>query len=91
MIFSDSRYATADLYKAFDARRDASYLVVEREFPITKGTFFYYLWKEGDRIESVAAATMGDANAWWAIMDFNPEISNPFSIPIGTILRIPSE
>lgn len=89
MIFSDSRYATAKVYKTENPKTQNNSIVVQREWPELQSNFFYYIWIEGDRAESVAARLLGDSNLWWSIMDFNPEIINPFSIPVGTILRIP--
>jgi hypothetical protein len=89
MIFSDSRYATANVYKAFTPKLGGNSVVVLREFPFNSSAFFYYIWRDGDRVENVAANLLEDSNLWWKIMDFNPEIANPFSISIGTIVRIP--
>lgn len=89
MIFADSRYASGTIYRAFSPKLDASSLVVTRTFPNETSTFIYYVWKQGDRIENVAARLLDNANLWWRIMDFNPEIANPFSIAVGTLLRVP--
>lgn len=91
MLFSDSRYATGRVYKAYNSKLYAYSIVVTRRFPVDRSAFYYYVWSEGDRVENVAATLIGDANLWWRIMDFNPEIANPFSIAVGTSLRIPYE
>ena len=91
MLFSDSRYATGRVYKAYNSKSGANSIVVARRFPSARSAFYYYTWKEGDRVENVAANLLGDANLWWTIMDFNPEIANPFSIPVGTNIRVPYE
>jgi len=33
---------------------------------------------------------LGLPEYWWQIMDFNPEIINPFTITSGTYIRIPN-
>jgi prophage DNA circulation protein len=38
----------------------------------------------------VAFKLLGSAALWWKIMDFNPEIVDPFSIPVGATIRVPS-
>lgn len=91
MIFADSRYATGKVYKAYTSKLNANSIVVARRFPVAKSAFYYYTWSEGDRAENVAANFLGDSNLWWRIMDFNPEIANPFSIAVGTSIRIPYE
>jgi hypothetical protein len=91
MIFTDSRYATGILAKSYDARKKAYGVTIFRQFPNESSSFFYYTWKQRDRIDLVAYDLLGEAALWWLIMDYNPEIVNPFDIPLGTILRIPGE
>lgn len=91
MIFTDSRYATGVLAKSVDARNDSYQLSVFRQFPSSSSSFYYYVWSQRDRIDLVAAELLGDPNLWWLIMDYNPEILNPFDIPLGASLRIPGE
>lgn len=91
MIFTDSRYSTGVLAKAYDARKDSYQVSLFRQFLSESSSFFYYTWTQKDRIDLVATEFLGDPNLWWLIMDYNPEIPNPFDIPLGTILRIPGE
>jgi hypothetical protein len=90
MIYTDSRYATGTIIKAQDARTGTYRLGVYRNFPNVKFSFYYYTWVAGDRIDIVAHHLLGSPVYWWKIMDANPEIVDPFSIPIGTTIRIPS-
>lgn len=89
MIFSNSRYADGNVFKAYDSRSGKYGITVTRNFPTETSGFFYYVWAERDRIDAVAEKFLGDADAWWQIMDFNPEVMSPFNIPIGTLIRIP--
>ena len=89
MIYSDSRYATGVLFKAYDAKRETHSLTLFRSFPVETSNFYYYFGRERDRIEAVAASQLGDSSFWWRIMDYNPEIIDPINIPVGTALRIP--
>jgi hypothetical protein len=89
MIFSDSRYASGYLYKAYDVTNNANLVTVQRVFPTETAGFYYYAWKEGDRIENVAYRLLGDASTWWKVMDYNPEIIDAINIPVGTLLRVP--
>lgn len=90
MIFSDSRYATGTVLKAQDARTGEYVVAVYRDWPVIKAAFYYYTWVEGDRIDHVAQLLLGSPSFWWRIMDVNPEYLDPFDIPIGTTIRIPS-
>lgn len=55
------------------------------------GTVNYvnYLWKEGDRVDNVAANFFLFPERWWIIAEFNPEIDDWFNVPIGSVIRIP--
>ena len=90
MIYSDSRYASGLVTRANDARNNTYPLTVYRKFPTAKSGFYFYTWVEGDRIDVVSFHLLGSPAAWWKIMDFNPELLDPFSIPVGTTIRIPS-
>jgi hypothetical protein len=90
MIYTDSRYSTGTIIKAQDARTETYRLGVYRNFPNVKFSFYYYTWVAGDRIDVVSHHLLGSAVYWWKIMDANPEIVDPFSIPIGSTIRIPS-
>ena len=90
MIYSDSRYAKGFISKVEDPRNGIYRLAVYRKFPKARAQFYWYTWVQGDRIDQVAATLLGSPSFWWKIMDFNPEILDPFSIPIGVSLRIPS-
>jgi hypothetical protein len=89
MIYSDSRYATGTIFTARDSRNGLNRTTVYRQFPTEQITFYQYTWVEGDRIDFVASELLGGSQFWWRIMDFNPEIIDPFEIPIGTTVRIP--
>lgn len=89
MIFADSRYANGYAYKAYDAKNDAYSVTVRRAFPTESSQYYYYVWRNRDRMELVAAQQLGDSNAWWKIMDYNPEIIDGFNLAPGTVIRIP--
>lgn len=90
MIYTDSRYANGNLFLAYtNALQDYS-VTVFRNFPSERADYFLYTWKENDRIDMVAKGFLGTAGTWWKVMDFNPEILNPFDIPVGTVIRIPN-
>jgi len=90
MIFTDSRYANGTLFKAHDSRKNSYSLTVFRQYPYALSEFSHYTWVERDRLDIIAEEFLGSADLWWSIMDFNPEIIDPFSIPVGTVIRIPN-
>lgn len=89
MLYSDSRYANGFFYKAQKPQDGSFQTSVDRVFPSVIVDFFYYDWKENDRIDLVAHALYNDPEKWWTILDFNPEIADASNIPAGTTLRIP--
>jgi hypothetical protein len=90
LIYTDSRYASGLIFKAYDSRKEQYSATVLRQFPIQSSGFYHYTWTERDRIDEVAQEFLGSASFWWVIMDFNPEVIDPFDIPVGTVIRIPS-
>jgi hypothetical protein len=90
MIYLDSRYADGNIFKAYNSVKDSFEQTVFRVFPEKATEVFYYQWKENDRIDLVATRLLGLPEYWWQIMDFNPEIINPFIITSGTYIRIPN-
>ena len=90
MNYADRRYAKGLVVKSEDPRNSVYRLGVYRKFPKARAQFYWYTWVEGDRIDQIASNLLGNPAFWWRIMDYNPEIIDPFSIPIGTTLRIPS-
>jgi hypothetical protein len=88
MIYVDSRYADGNVTQI--ETNAGSSIAVFREFPTDVSVYYLYSWREKDRIDLVANTLLGSPDLWWRIMDFNPEIINPFVISVGTLLRIPS-
>jgi hypothetical protein len=91
MIYADSRYIDGTLAKVYRSFSDTYEQTVYRTWPSYAIDFFYYTVTEIDRIEELAATFLGSPDLWWRIMDINSNVLNPFEIPAGTQLRIPSE
>ena len=89
MIFLDSRYANATIFKAWDARKSQYNLTAFRTWPSYKKEFFWYEWVDSDRLDIIANRFLNNSNFWYKIMDINPEIIDPTVIAPGTLLRIP--
>lgn len=48
-----------------------------------------YQVRDGDRLDRLAGATLGDTTAWWRIADANPQ-ADPLRLErTGTLLGIP--
>jgi phage tail protein X len=90
MITTDSRYANGNIFRAPGTRKNPYQVVVSRVFPNVIDDYFLYTWKENDRIDMVANRFYGNTSLWWQILDFNPEVLDPWQIPVGTALRIPN-
>lgn len=50
----------------------------------------YIAVQGGDRLDSIAQEYLGDATLWWVIATANQIHDAPFSLPDGTVLRIPA-
>ena len=88
MPFSDSRYANGRYDKAAQPLSGVVQTAVDRVFPTLMTRFSTYTWVEGDRIDIVSRKLHGSEDSWWQIMDLNPEITDPFNIAPGTLLRV---
>lgn len=91
MIYLDSRYSDGPLFLAQEPNSGDLILSVFRKFPSYNSAFYWYSVTENDRIENIAARTIGNPNMWWKIMDLNPEVLNPFDLTPGLQIRIPRE
>lgn len=91
MIYADSRYIDGTLSKVYRSFSNTYEQTVYRTWPSYSVDFFYYTVTDIDRIEDLAGTYLGSSDLWWRIMDINPNILNPFEIPAGTEIRIPSE
>lgn len=47
-----------------------------------------YVWRVGDRLDSVAERRWGDPDYWWVLALAN-RIKDPFRIEVGRVLRVP--
>jgi hypothetical protein len=89
MILVSSRYVDAQVVFTPDSRSGVNKRRVIRTWPNINKSYFTYYWVDGDRPDSVAVKYLGDPDAWWSIMDMNPEILHPLHIPVGAPIRIP--
>jgi phage tail protein X len=49
-----------------------------------------HLWTAYDRLDILAARYYGNEVSWWMIAEANPRILDWTTIPVGSIIRIPS-
>jgi hypothetical protein len=89
-ILPNSRYTTGSTISKLPNGAGIYNISVLRTIPNSGSiSFSLYVWKQGDRPDTVAAAKLSNPQLWWAIFDFNPEFIYPLSIPPGSIIRIP--
>ena len=48
-----------------------------------------YVWRSGDRLDSIAQDNYRSPYSWWVIAEANPEIEDLLNIPSGTTIRVP--
>jgi nucleoid-associated protein YgaU len=51
---------------------------------------FYYEAKDGDRLDTISNLFYKTPNNWWVIAKANNLATGTFTIPAGTLLRIPN-
>jgi hypothetical protein len=87
LIGPDSRYAGCVLYV------DGSEEFVggrERIDTTPEPDDVFHTVSQGDRVDLLAYRYLGQADLWWVICDYN-DIFFPLDVPVGTVLRIPSD
>jgi nucleoid-associated protein YgaU len=85
-----SRYYTAIPQQIAHKNTGIYTTAIYRVFPGTvKISYVEYTWTDGDSLDYLAAAFLGNPKLWWQIMDINPTIADPFNIQPGTVIRIP--
>jgi len=90
MIFEGSRYETVAVAPiAGDDGVVRQTLLTPHTPPATEFQFSYYTIKEGDRIDILAERFLGDAELWWVLADYNPQMLFYEDLPANTILRVP--
>lgn len=89
-IFAGSRYqnSTVDFIPIYNGGGKAPLVIYT--FPdINQLSYREYTWKNGDRLDAIAADEYKDASRWWIIPEYNPEIVDFQNIVPGTVIRIP--
>lgn len=57
---------------------------------ITDKSYTIHVVVQGDRLDQLSYRYFNRPDMWWAIVEYNPEIKNFFSLIPGTYLRIPN-
>jgi nucleoid-associated protein YgaU len=90
MIDRSSRYYEGPLAQV-KHKYTESYTIAVFKPVMESRTISYveYVWVDGDTLGSLAASYLGNSKYWWEILEVNTNISDPFNIPIGTVLKVP--
>lgn len=90
MIERVSRYYDGPLTQTADKYTGEYVISVFRRFPSSRAVnYITYTWKNGDSLSRISELFGVGSKYWWEIMEINPEITDPFDIPEGTVLRVP--
>lgn len=85
-----SRYFTGPLAQIPDKNTGEYTIAVYRDFEDMGATsFISYTWVYGDTLGALAEKYLLNPLLWWKIMEINPEITDPFSIEPGQVIRVP--
>jgi hypothetical protein len=53
-------------------------------------SFYYHTYRTGETLQGISQKLLGTPNLWWAIAEYNPEVTDFVHIADGTLMRIPS-
>ena len=89
MIFEGSRYSTSKVTPVPDAKGVYHATIYPRS-PLASLRYQAYRVVFGDRMDTIAAVALGDAELWWQVAQLNPELLYPNDLVPGSIIRIPT-
>ena len=84
-VYEGSRYLKTTLYRYTSKPQ----LRIRQPVKFNLTNSETYVYKIGDRIDSVAHKIYGSAQLYWAIMDANPQYFSELEIQPGDVLVIP--
>jgi len=90
-ITSGSRYENSivDVFRKKEGGKDCPVVLYSFD-SLENISFYYYRYQTGQTLQGISQRLLGTPNLWWAIVEYNPEITDIFHIVNGTLLRIPS-
>ena len=89
-IHSGSRYENSVVDYLQKTITGIAYPVVFYQFDdLSTVSFFYHRYQTGEALHALSQRYFNTPSLWWAIMEYNPEVTDIFHIPNGTQLRIP--
>lgn len=86
MIVKKSRYEDAHLRVVPTSPET---VMVKRRFPVSRARESHVVWKQGMRLDLLAARLFGNPDEWWRILDLNPHILSPTDLRPGMIVTVP--
>lgn len=90
MIARSSRYFDGPLYQSAHKYTGIYNIVVDRKWPTSVYVrYIDYTWVYGDSLALLANKYLKSSNLWWKIVEANPNITDPFAIQPGQVIRLP--
>lgn len=90
-ITSDSRYGKSIVDYFRKETGGVTYPIVLYSFDnLTDISFFFHTYRTGETLHGLSQRYFRTPKLWWVISEYNPEVTDLFDIPDGTLLRIPS-
>lgn len=85
-----SRYYDGELSQVYNQDTKKYDINVYRVFPENiEVSYLNYTWKFGDSLANLGYKYQNIPQYWWKLMEINPEITDPFSIIPGQVIRLP--
>lgn len=90
-ITSGSRYEDSVVDYFRKVENGTEYPIVFYSFDsLTDVSFFYHTYRTGETLQGLSQQYFKTPMLWWAIAEYNPEVTDLLHIEDGTLLRIPS-
>ena len=90
-IFANSRYSNALVdYFSKEEYGVATPIVFYSQDSLENISFFLHRYNSNETLHGLSQRYFRRPDLWWTIAEYNPEITDIFNIPAGTMIRIPS-
>lgn len=90
-IFANSRYSTSVVdYFTKEEYGVVNPIVFYSSDSLESISYYTHRYNQGETLHALSQRYFKRPDLWWTIAEYNPEITDIFNIPSGTLIRIPN-
>ena len=90
-LYANSRYYNQNIdFIQLEDGEDITPIIFYQFDDLTNVKYNIYTTAQGDKLYQLSYRFFGRPDLWWAIVEYNPQVTDFFNITPGTQLRIPN-